>query len=226
EMAAIRDTVGLEEGAVRAIAAGADAICVGGGLVDEEVVILLGDALTAAVRDGRLTEERLTEAAGRVAALGGRRVGRGAPERAVGLEAARRALRASGLEPLADAPVVVELRPEASIAVGLVPWGLGDVLAERDAAVRVLRIGGPRDVEAAVAAAESRPLIVVVRDLHRHPAHAAAADAILARRPDAIVVEMGVPVRRPAGAHALLDTHGAARVSAVAAADLLSAGGR
>jgi beta-N-acetylhexosaminidase len=226
EMAAIRATVGLAEGAVRAIAAGADAICVGGGLADEEVVTLLAGALTGAVLAGRLTEERLAEASSRVSAVarwaaGARKAG-AAPDRAVGLEAARRALRTTGVAPLPGAPVVVELRPAASIAVGAVPWGMGEVLAERDPATTVLRYEGPLDLAVVVDAAEGRPLVLVVRDLHRHPGHAAAADAILARRPDAVVVEMGLPGRRPAGAHALLDTHGAARASAVAAAELLA----
>jgi beta-N-acetylhexosaminidase len=225
EMAAIRGTVGLAEGAVRAIAAGADAICVGGGLAGEDVVTMLAGALEAAVAAGRLGEERLAEAADRVAAVArwaaGARSG-AVPDRSVGLEAARRALRATGVAPLASAPVVVELRPEASIAVGAVPWGVGGVLAERDPAVTVLRFEGAFDPAVVVAAAVARPLVLVVRDLHRHPGQAAAADAIVARRPDAIVVEMGLPGRRPAGAHALLDTHGAARASAVAAADLLS----
>ncbi|HXM58061.1 MAG TPA: beta-N-acetylhexosaminidase [Candidatus Dormibacteraeota bacterium] len=230
EMAAIRSTVGIDEGAVRAIAAGADAICVGGGLADEETVAVLAEALARAVREGRLSEERLAEAAGRVAAAASwaaeaRAVGAGsAPDRAVGMEAARRALRATGVEPLAGPPVVVELRPDASIAVGAVPWGVGEVLAQRDAAVSVLRFQDTTETvaERVAAAAEGRPLVLVVRDLHRHPAHAAAADAIVARRPDAVVVEMGLPGRRPAGARAFLDTHGAARVSAVAAAELLS----
>ena len=227
EMAAIRSTVGIAEGSVRAIAAGADAICVGGGLAGEETVTALAGALAGAVRDGRLAEERLAEAAGRVAAAAawasGAR-GAAAVDRAVGLEAARRALRATGVAPLASAPVVVELRADASIAVGAVPWGMGKVLSERDAAVTVLRSDGSLDPDAVAAEAVGRPLVLVVRDLHRHPRHAAAADAILARRPDAIVVEMGLPARRPAGARAFLDTHGAARASAVAAADLL--GGR
>jgi beta-N-acetylhexosaminidase len=222
EMAAISSTVGLAEGAVRAIAAGADAVCVGGGLAGEEVVDGLAEALSGAVRAGRLAEERLAEAAGRVAATA-RPTAREAPrpDRALGLEAARRALRASGVGPLAGAPVVVELRPEASIAVGTVAWGVGAVLAERDPAVTVLRFDGPTDAAAVAAAAEGRPLVLVVRDLHRWARHAAEADAILARRPDTIVVEMGLPARRPAGARAYLDTHGASRVSAIAAADLL-----
>jgi len=223
EMAAIRSTIGLVEGAVRAIEAGADAICVGGGLAGEDVVDLLAGALADAVRAGRLGEGRLAEAAGRVASAAARPpVAGGRPNRRLGLEAARRALRASGLRPLAGPPVVLELRPEASIAVGVVPWGMGDVLRERDPEVTVLRFdGSPDGVEDVVAGAAGRPLVLVVRDLHRRPEHAAAADAILARRPDTVVVEMGLPARRPAGTRAWLDTHGAARASAVAAADLL-----
>lgn len=50
EMRAIADTYGVERGTVLAIAAGADAICVGGGLADEETVVALRDAIVDAVR--------------------------------------------------------------------------------------------------------------------------------------------------------------------------------
>src|SRR5205807_1380872 len=53
-----------------ALAAGADAICVGGGLADEGTVLRLRDALVRAVREGELPEERLAQAAARVRALG------------------------------------------------------------------------------------------------------------------------------------------------------------
>ncbi len=69
EMDAISKTYGIERGSVLAIAAGADAICVGGGLADEETVVALRDALVAAVRSGELPEERLADAAARVRAL-------------------------------------------------------------------------------------------------------------------------------------------------------------
>ena len=49
EMKAISDTVGVEEGAVRAIAAGADALCLGHDLFDESVGSVR-DALVEAVR--------------------------------------------------------------------------------------------------------------------------------------------------------------------------------
>ncbi|MEU9878436.1 glycoside hydrolase family 3 protein [Streptomyces phaeochromogenes] len=69
EMQAISATYGIERGSVLAIAAGADAICVGGGLSDEPTVLRLRDALVAAVRSGDLPEERLADAASRVRAL-------------------------------------------------------------------------------------------------------------------------------------------------------------
>ncbi|MET9498947.1 glycoside hydrolase family 3 protein [Streptomyces sp. NPDC006552] len=70
EMQAISATYGIERGSVLAIAAGADAICVGGGLNDDGTVTRLRDALVAAVRSGELPEERLADAAARVRALG------------------------------------------------------------------------------------------------------------------------------------------------------------
>ncbi|MFH8365658.1 glycoside hydrolase family 3 protein [Streptomyces sp. NPDC018031] len=69
EMQAIAATYGIERGSVLAIAAGADAICVGGGLADEDTVLRLRDALVTAVRTGELPEERLADAAARVRAL-------------------------------------------------------------------------------------------------------------------------------------------------------------
>ncbi|MFE4699415.1 glycoside hydrolase family 3 protein [Streptomyces sp. NPDC056738] len=69
EMQAIAATYGIERGSVLAIAAGADAICVGGGLADDDTVRRLRDALVSAVRAGELPEERLADAADRVRAL-------------------------------------------------------------------------------------------------------------------------------------------------------------
>jgi beta-N-acetylhexosaminidase len=50
---------------------------------------------------------------------------------------------------------------------------------------------------------------------------AALTEAVLAQRPDAILVEMGLPACRPAAAAAYLATHGASRVSGIAAAEVL-----
>ena len=76
-------------------------------------------------------------------------------------------------------------------------------------------------VENVVKAAGDRPLVVVVRDVHRHRWMAGALHALLDSRPDAVVVETGVPQAPPCGALHIA-THGAARVCAQAAAEVIA----
>jgi beta-N-acetylhexosaminidase len=68
--------------------------------------------------------------------------------------------------------------------------------------------------------AAGRSLIIVVRDAHRHPIATQVVDMLLAARPDAILVEMGVPAWRPEGT-AYLASFGAARSNSRAAAEVL-----
>ncbi|WP_282958190.1 glycoside hydrolase family 3 protein, partial [Couchioplanes caeruleus] len=56
EMQGVRRAYGLEGATVRALAAGADAICVGGDHADERTAVRLRDAIVAAVRAGDLPE--------------------------------------------------------------------------------------------------------------------------------------------------------------------------
>jgi beta-N-acetylhexosaminidase len=74
-----------------------------------------------------------------------------------------------------------------------------------------------------LAAAAGRSLVLVVRDAHRSPATQDLVTSVLAGRPDAVVVEMGLPVWRPAEGsfRTYLATYGAARVNAQAAAEVL-----
>jgi beta-N-acetylhexosaminidase len=74
-----------------------------------------------------------------------------------------------------------------------------------------------------LAAATGRSLVLVVRDAHRSPATQNLVTSVLADRPDAVLVEMGLPEwRPPAGTYgAYLATWGAARVNAQAAAEVL-----
>jgi beta-N-acetylhexosaminidase len=165
----------------------------------------------------------------------------------VGLAAARRAVRSEGRAgPLAD-PLVVEVVPPANIAVGAVPWGLASWVPPgrllRIAIAPAARTGdqnqtggqpgsagrGPQagsrglvadDAAAVLAAAAGRPLVIVVRDAHRYPAARELVTALLAGRPDAVVVEMGLPLWRPA-AGGYIATYGAARTSSQAAAEVL-----
>ncbi|WP_327068898.1 glycoside hydrolase family 3 protein [Kitasatospora sp. NBC_01250] len=245
EMGAIANTYGIADGTVLALAAGADAICVGGGLCDEETVLRLRDAIVEAVRSGRLPEERLADAAARVRSLGSwtrlaryGKAGQAAPtepDLSIGLRAARRALLvtadpAQPFTPVTDRPYVASFSPEANIAVGdETPWGVAGMLAERFPGTRALS-AGPADaadgqldalVDRVLGESDGRRLVLVVRDLHRHAWMAATVHRLLAARPDALVVEMGVPQAAPVGALHIA-THGAARVCGLAAVEVLT----
>ncbi|MBW9094285.1 glycoside hydrolase family 3 protein [Microbacterium jejuense] len=73
DMAAIAATYGIGGGAARALAAGADLVCLGNpelsGIDAAAQYAEVVDAVVAAVQDGRLAPERLREAHGRVARL-------------------------------------------------------------------------------------------------------------------------------------------------------------
>jgi beta-N-acetylhexosaminidase len=155
----------------------------------------------------------------------------------VGLVAARRAVLLSGAPPALADPLVVELVPPAGVAVGPVPWGLGRWVptasvrristADHEGAVNApgLPAIGMRSALAAadrvLADAAGRSLVIVVRDAHRYPQAAQEAlRRLLAERPDAVLVEMGLPVWRPPAA-TYLATFGAASVSGLAAAEVL-----
>ncbi|MFG3154194.1 glycoside hydrolase family 3 protein [Streptomyces sp. NPDC048219] len=231
EMRAIAGTYGIERGSVLAVAAGADAICVGGGLADEETVRRLRDALVEAVRSGELPEERLADAAGRVRALAHWTAERADASQSlpadgdVGLRAARRALRVTGAEgftPLTAPPYVAALTPVANIAVGdETPWGVAAELGRLLPGTETGSFAGADAGGEVLAAAGPRRVVAVVRDEHRHPWMAAALDTLLAARPDTIVVEMGVPGAEPRGALHVA-THGAARVCGRAAAEVVA----
>ncbi|MFH8978459.1 glycoside hydrolase family 3 protein [Streptomyces sp. NPDC017890] len=234
EMQAIAGTYGIERGSVLALAAGADAICVGGGLADEDIVRRLCDTLVGAVRSGELPEERLADAAERVRALArwatANRTDLRGPETTgedgdVGLRAARRAVRITGAEgftPLTEPPYVAALTPVANIAVGdETPWGVAAELFRLLPGTETGSFTGADAGSEVLAAAGRRRVVAVVRDEHRHPWMAAALDTLLAARPDTIVVEMGVPRAEPRGALHLA-THGAARVCGRAAAEAIA----
>jgi beta-N-acetylhexosaminidase len=229
EMRAVSAPYGIPEAAVMAVAAGTDLLCFGRDQ-DRATYLQVRDALVAAVRSGRLPAARLEESAERVWELwrwvtAARELAGGTdPDSpAVGLVAACRALRLDGQPAVLADPVLVEIVPPSNIAVGTVPWGLSRWVHPRS----VHRIGTNLAAAAAnaaaanaAAAAAGRPLLVVVRDAHRYPVARSVVRALLAARPDAVVVEMGLPVWRPA-AQAYLVTFGATQASSLAAAEML-----
>ncbi|MFJ8820577.1 glycoside hydrolase family 3 protein [Streptomyces sp. NPDC102467] len=234
EMQAIASAYGIERGSVLAIAAGADAICVGGGLNDEGTVTGLRDAIVAAVRSGELPEERLADAAARVrdlaewTARAAEGAAGGAPRADIGLVAARRAVtvtRGEFAAPPVTGPVhVASFSPDANIAVGNdTPWGVAAELERLLPGTTTGSYTGPDAGAAALAAAGERRIVAVVRDEHRHAWMTEALDALLAARPDTVVVEMGVPGAPPRGAPHIA-TRGAARVCGIAAAEVIVGG--
>jgi beta-N-acetylhexosaminidase len=165
---------------------------------------------------------------------------------AVGLVAARRAVRVSGPHRTLSHPVIIEVEPRENIAAGRFGWGLapwapagsvhrvsasgrllnGAGLGLADPARSGPADGGPADgdrVDAAgiLAAAAGRSLVAVVRDAHRDEQTRSLVSALLAARPDLILVEMGLPFWRPPEGTSYLATYGASRASAHAAAELL-----
>jgi beta-N-acetylhexosaminidase len=219
EMGAISATIGVEEGAVRALAAGADALCFGHDLADESVESVTR-ALVAAVESGRLSEGRLAEAASRVAKAARWAVPKPLSDRAasdVGRTAARLALRSEGDVHLDRRARILELRSAPSIAAGVSP-GPGAWLHRALPGSELVSVcAGDRAAEPAVSPDEQ--LVIVARDAHRHRWQREVVEALLAGARDAVVVEVGLPGWQPNAGTAFIATYGAARVNLEAAAE-------
>ncbi len=190
---------GIPEAAVLSLAAGADLLCIG---ADKDVALAreIQAAIVAAVRAGRLAEERLVEAVDRIA-----RMPRGggvatAVDEARQLTGARGAVTVDGELPDLRGAEIVTVATAANIAIGKVPWGL--------APDRRVRPGAP--------VAGDRPVIVQVRDVHRWP--------MVALDGAAVVVEWGWPGPY-AGGPPRICTRGSSRPGAAAVIELLRKAG-
>jgi beta-N-acetylhexosaminidase len=210
EMQGAGGPAGVEDSAITALAAGADALCLGADLTPAQVegVHL---AIGSAVREGLLAEQRVHEAAARVAEL---TVWAAEPkphaDREAGAEAARRALLVEGDPSLGVDALVAELWPEPTIAAGAARHGLGEILGAES--LRLTEGDALPPLDAA------RPLVLVLRDAHRHPWQR----ALVSRH--AVVVETGVPEWRPEGARAYIASYGAGRANLEAVAGVLRGG--
>ncbi|HWD05234.1 MAG TPA: glycoside hydrolase family 3 N-terminal domain-containing protein [Amycolatopsis sp.] len=225
EMGAVSGSYGRHDGlgdaAVRALAAGADALCLGGAAFGPETLDRVTDTVVAAVSDGTLAGERLADAAARTAALG--TAPTPAPLRPVdfrlGLAAARAALRITGSPRLTGPPLVVDVHTDPTIAAGPMPWGLGPHLRSLVPGTKVLEVSPADTAVVRDASREFADVVVVTRDAHRHPPVLEFLAAL--SEVDYIRVETGVPGPN-SGAGPRIDTFSGSCVSLRAAAEYLT----
>jgi beta-N-acetylhexosaminidase len=226
EMAAVAAVAGgTAHAAAVALAAGNDLLCLGS-RVDAALVEQSIAEIVAGIGAGWLPVTRLEEAAERVAGLTAWTVATDRPAEPaapaeIGYPAAQRAVRIEGTLAGLGAPLVVQVlesESDINIAVGPdVPWGL----APHVNGTEHLQVGQRVSADAVRAAAGTRPIIVVGRNLHRMPRAATLIEELAATHP-VVAVEMGWPSRwRPSGVRAFVTTYGASRANGWAAASAL-----
>ena len=225
EMAAIGDSEASAEGAVAALAAGADLLCLPGEWAAQRQA---RDTLASAVRRGVVSRTRVEESAARVRALAAWARARpvSAPEPAAGADAAARALlvQADGL-PLADLPYVIDAGGRMSGMLDDSAASLLGVLRSRAPGIDGIRLTEPPgDLDAIVARVQGRPLLLAVCDAHRRPWQQDLIGGVLARRPGTLVIGTGTVHDAGLADGNYVGTRGSGRANLEAAADLLLGG--
>jgi beta-N-acetylhexosaminidase len=227
---------GIPEAAVRALVAGCDLLCIGSENTDTQLGEIVG-AIESAIASGRLPVARVREAAARVRALGATAPAVPDPPAVVEPrhEAAELARLAAAFDVsdaararLAGAPrvgTVVRIDTVANIAIGVAPWG-PFAAASRDRSPTWFDDVGIMPVSAGAPLAEAPaslagPVLVIGKDLHRHPFGVAAIDALRSVRDDVVTIDMGWPADDRAVAD--IATFGASRLVGAALIDLVAA---
>ncbi len=227
EMRALADTVGIAEGFVGSLAAGADTIETGA-VEDPDMVEQIVSAVARAVAEGRLSADRVQQAATATAALARRpaesTAHNGSIARADGFEAgaasaAARAVRTSRVLPRLVDPLVIECHSPASVAAGRTGWSLGELLSERVTGTQTVVVDD--DAEVDLSEASQRSVVLVIRDAGRHRWQQRLL-ATVRTRPAVVVVDVGWPY--DTGGLPTIWTRGTARVQLAAAVELLAAG--
>jgi len=228
-MGAIAEGTGVVAGAVGALRAGADLLCLNAGL---DLLAAVVDGVAGALRAGELDRGRVEEAGERVARMASDyRPARHAPvvgrseeaDRRLGLEIARRAVGAGPLPPpLAGAPLVIEVRRSLT-GVDDVRSRLLDALRQRSAATagRVVGLDDLPSAEEVVALAGGAPLVLAVRDAWASPAQASLLSDVLDRRPDAVVVGLGSARDAELAPGRFVPAHGSAPPNLTAVAEAI-----
>lgn len=220
-MRAVGDDLGAA--AVAAVRAGADLLCLDAPHERDAEAMLeqAWTALATAVRDGRVDLVRLQRSAARNRALGQRAMQRRARPRpelgaavealaVVGRETAERSLVVEGDVVLRGPVRLVDLRPRQNLAAGRTTSAFGTALAGRLQAT-----GRPGPVPSDQPLPDAASILVLVREPHPGREEGRALAALLAERPDAVVVHTGVPATAPPAPRRVL-CHGVGRANAEA----------
>lgn len=228
DMRAISDGLGRRAGAVRALAAGVDLLCIGNpafpdGYDEAEAVDGIATAVVEAVECGDLPMARLEDASRRVARLA-RPLGEvTAPSRASmlrqGAAVARQTLTVRGDVSLSGDVLVVLPRPVTGYAAGHKPSALVTELQRRRPGWQLVDVTDAEQAAAEAASAGARPVLLVVESADRGH-DAAVARAVLAAAPGAVVVYGGLSRSDHPGARTV-HSHGTGAATAVATADVL-----
>lgn len=231
DMKAISAGVGRGRGAVLALAAGVDLVCIGNPnhptpYDDEAAFHEVHDALVEAVAAGQLSRGRLEEAAQQVADLArwvaeaqsprSQAAARESDERSdeasddrsdaheVAHTVARLVLDTHGT-PRAGTPLhLLDLRGTPNVAAGPRPSGVVTALRARFTGLTVHHAAGEAEtistlagiLAGALAAADGESLVVLTGSPHRSPGMQRLLDAVVAARPDTVVVATGLPDER------------------------------
>ncbi|MEV6690514.1 glycoside hydrolase family 3 N-terminal domain-containing protein [Micromonospora sp. NPDC051196] len=217
-------TGGIAPGAVRALAAGADLLCIGA-KVDADLVEQVAAEIVTAMDDGRLALSRVEQAAGRAAELAAWTRAAGPASGAsgqLGYAAARRAVRVEGVLTGLTHSLVVQVHARSTVVQGRVPWGLGPHLNGTES---IQVVAAEADPQQLCRLAGDRPIVLVGRHLHRLPGGPELVAALVSTHP-VTVVEMGWPASwRPVGTQAFVITYGASHANGRAAAEVLGLAG-
>lgn len=238
DMAAIRETVGIGAGAARALAAGADLLCIGNPTnpgrethpdQDHRDFLAARDGIVAALRDGSLPRARVEDAVRRIAALAQTlRTRSEAADDAASSDAAyagddivRRAVR--GAHGDAAELAVLDARRRASLAVDSAAAYVAETLAGGGHVSRLDVARTSVDEQDAVLdeviAAEGLTVVLVDRP-DADDAQRSLIERAADRDPDAVVVNVGLPSQRPL-ALPVVEVGAASRIGAQAARDRL-----
>ena len=217
DMAGASGSLGMAGAAVAALGAGCDLLCLGTENTDTQLADI-ERAVSSAIAEGTLASSRLWEAVGRVRGLaedlqGARKAAGEPPLVAPGWPKGEAELiHTLDVQPgasdwrgrAAGQYTVVRLEADPNIAVGTAPWGpfapevkqgaAPDPAAPLPAAFATRPVFLISPERSALPRVQSdQPVLVVGRDIHRHPFARQAVDRLRSDRVDVLVVDMGWP---------------------------------